>query len=110
MGPTKVSTDSSTIKVTSLPKLAMDGSNWSTYQDHVTNAIKAKGLHRHLAGTMRQPEELEERAGDFFKPKTTTALKADEIEAHENEIDTYVQKEATLHEIIYGTVERSTFV
>ena len=39
-----------------------------------------------------------------------TALKADEIEAHKNEIDAYVQKEATLRKIIYGTVDRSTFV
>ena len=45
MGPTEVSTDiTSTIKVTSLPKLSADGSNWTTYQDRVVNAIKAKGL------------------------------------------------------------------
>jgi len=111
MGPADISTDStSTIKVTSLPKLAADGSNWSTYQDHVVNAIKAKGLRRHLLGTVHKPEDLEERNRGFFKPKTESPLTDDQLEAHENEIDAYEQKEAMLHEIIYGTVNRSTFV
>src|ERR1700724_780515 len=109
MGPAEVSTDSaSTIKVTSLPKLAADGSNWSTYQDCVVTAIKAKGLRRHLSGTTRKPEDLEERNGDFFKPKETTKLTNDELEAHEKVIDDYEQKEAMVREIIYGTVDRST--
>ena len=112
MGPTDVSTDSaSTIKVTSLPKLAADGSNWTTYQDRVTNAIKAKGLRRHLSGTARKPEDLEERtSGEFFKPGAQSLLTDDELETHEKEIDDYEQKEATLREIIYGTVDCSTFI
>ena len=111
MGPADISTDSaSTIKVTSLPKLTADGSNWTTYQDRVTNAIKAKGLRRHLSGTARKPEDLKERNGNFFKPRTESPLTDDQLEAHEKEIDDYEQKEATLREIIYGTIDRSTFV
>ena len=89
MGPTEVSTDSSTIKVTSLPKLAADGSNWTTYQDCIINTIKAKGLHQHLIGTAHKPEELEEWTGKFYKPETTLPLTDDKLEAHENLIDTY---------------------
>jgi len=97
MGPTDVSTDSaSTIKVVSLLKLTSDGSNWTTYQDHVVNAIKAKGLRCHLSGTVCKPDNLEECDGKFYKPRTMSALTNAELEAHGNEIDTYEQKEATL--------------
>ena len=110
MGPTKVSTDSLNIKVTSLPKLAADGSNWITYQDHIVNAIKAKGLHRHLLGTVCKPEELEEWTRKFYKPEIMLPLTDDKLEAHKNLIDTYEQKEVMLCEIIYETINRSTFI
>ena len=110
MGPAEVSTDSSTIKVTSLPKLAADGSNWTTYQDYIVNAIKAKGLCRHLIDMACKPEELEEWTRKFYKSKTMLPLTNDELEAHRNLINTYEQKEAMLCEIIYGTVNRSTFI
>ena len=97
MGPANVSTNSaSTIKVVSLPKLTADGSNWTAYQDCIVNAIKAKGLRRHLSGTTRKPVDLEERDGDYFRPNSLSPLTDDELEVHENEIDTYEQKEATL--------------
>jgi len=111
MGPADISINSaSTIKVISLPKLTSDGSNWTTYQDCVVNAIKAKRLHRHLSGTVRKLDDLEECDGEFYKPRTMSALTDAELEAHENEIDAYEQKEATLREIIYRTVDRSTFI
>jgi len=111
MGPADISTDSaSTIKVISLPKLTSDGSNWTTYQDRIVNAIKAKGLRRHLSGTVHKLDDLEECDGEFYKPRTMSAFTDAELEAHENEIDAYEQKEATLREIIYGTVDRSTFI
>ena len=37
-------------------------------------------------------------------------LTNDQLEAHKNEIDAYEQKEATLCEIIYGTIDRPTFI
>jgi len=59
---------------------------------------------------VRKLDNLEERDGEFYKPRTMSALTNSELEAHENEIDAYKQKEATFQEIIYGTINRSTFV
>ena len=55
-------------------------------------------------------EELEEQTGKFYNSKTTLPLTDDKLEAHENLIDTYEQKEVTLCEIIYRTVNHSTFI
>ena len=87
MGPVNISINSTlTIKVTSLPKLATDGSNWTTYQDWVTNTIKAKELHCHLSGTTHKPEDLEEHtSGEFFKPEPQSPLTNDKLETHKKE-------------------------
>ena len=83
MGPEAISTtDSTTIKVTQLPKLASNGENWLTYQERVTNAATARGLCRHLVGTVLRPLDPVEKDGKFFLPGTITALADDALEKH----------------------------
>ena len=111
MGQQEVSTsDQTTIKVTQLPKLASDGENWLTYQERVTNAATARNLRRHLLGTALQPSSVEERDGEFFLPGSTTALSADALETLETSVDSWHQKEAQVRELIYNTVDNSTFL
>jgi hypothetical protein len=94
----------------SLPKLSPDSSNWSTYQECILNAITSKGLKRHVLGTARKPIELVERNGDYYKPSSLSPLSDEEIEKHEESQDLYDQNQATVREIIYCTVDKSTFL
>ncbi|KAG6863104.1 hypothetical protein C0993_012832, partial [Termitomyces sp. T159_Od127] len=34
-----------------VPRLASDGSNWTSYQERITNAITSRKLRRHIVGT-----------------------------------------------------------
>jgi len=112
MGQQDVSTsDNTTIKVTQLPKLASDGENWLTYHERVLNAATARGLRRHLLGTALRPTDLVERAGKFYSSSTaTTPLSDDDVDKHETSIDSWEQKEAQVHELIYNTVDNSSFL
>ena len=102
MGPAKVSTDSaSTFKVISFPKLANDGSSWTTYQDCIVNAIKVKGLCCHLLETACKLDDLTKWDSKFYKKDSMTLLSDDDLEKHEDTIDFYEQQEASLWEIIY---------
>ena len=62
IGPDDISEMSLTnnLQALNLPKLCSDGSNWSTYQEHVLNFAMSKGLKRHLMGTARKPVILME--------------------------------------------------
>ncbi|KAK6971543.1 hypothetical protein R3P38DRAFT_2586940, partial [Favolaschia claudopus] len=111
MGPEPDSNvSSSSLKITKLPKLKDDGSNWGTYKDLAMNAIVAKGLRRHVTGTVRVPPTLEERDGEFFLPNRLAPLSEDELEAHEDKLDEYLQKQAQVRQIIYETVSEATFM
>ena len=105
MGPatTNEEISTSTIKVINLPKLVEDGSNWVMYQERVENAIMAtKGLRRHLLGTARKPETLEQKEdGKWYKPGSTVAMSEDDRGKHEETVDTYEQREAQVCEFIY---------
>src|SRR5271170_2702694 len=98
MGPATTNEESSnsTVKGMNLPKLAEDGLNWVLYQERLENAITAtKGLRRHLQGTARKPEPLEQKPnGQWYRQELTTALTNDEIDKHEDAIDIYEQREA----------------
>src|ERR1700733_12008570 len=104
MGPdmTNEINSSSTIKGVSLPKLTEDGSNWITYQERLENAVTAtKGLRRHLNGTARKPEPLIQKPdGKWYLKGSDTALTNDQIDAHEDSIDLYEQREAQVREFI----------
>jgi len=112
MGQQEVSTsDNMTIKVTQLPKLESDGENWLTYYERVLNAATACGLRRHLIGTALRPTDLVEKAGKFYLSATATVpLSDDDVDKHETSIDSWEQKEAQVRELIYNTVDNSSFL
>src|SRR5215510_12245181 len=112
MGPAaENSTSSSSIKVTHLPKLKDDLSNWVTYKERVSNTLIHKGLRRHAIGSAKPPAvpELREN-GDYYPPGRAEALSEEELEEAENKLDAYLQKEASVREVIYETVNRTTFL
>jgi gag-polypeptide of LTR copia-type len=113
----------------SLPKLHSDGSNWTTYQERVINTLTSKGLKRHVLGTARKPVGLVEMDGNHYKPsqhllndeafksfKTAIEtgilkpLSEEEIEKHEDTVDLYDQNQATVRDVIYRTIDKSTFL
>ena len=113
MGPADISdmtSTSTTNQGLTIPKLKPDGSNWTTYSERVMNYLTSKGLKRHVLGTARKPVDLEERGGKHYKPDSLTPLKDDEIEKHETEQDEYEQKQASVREVIYRTIDNSTFL
>ena len=113
MGPADISDMSSTSAsnaTLNIPKLRSDSSNWATYSKCVMNYLTSKGLKRHVLGTARRPAELVERDGDLFKPNSIAPLNDDEVAKHEEEQDTYEQKQASVHEVIYRTINNSTFL
>ena len=111
MGPDDI-TDmaSSTNKVLSLPKLRSDSSNWATYSERILNYITLKGYRRHVLGTARKPERLDEHNGSFYKPNALAPLTDDEFKKHEEIIDLYDQAQAAVREIIYRTIDKTTFL
>jgi gag-polypeptide of LTR copia-type len=74
------------------------------------NYLTSKGLKRHVLGTARKPAELIERNGDYYKPNVLTPLSDAELEKHEGEQDEYEQKQASVREVIYRTIDNSTFI
>ncbi|KAG6839092.1 hypothetical protein H0H87_001657, partial [Tephrocybe sp. NHM501043] len=100
MGP-ETTFDISTSKVT-VPRLSANGSNWTTYSERILNALTSKKL--------RRPADLMEHEGFFFMGKNTlTPLSDKEIAAYKDEVELWEQKEAQVQEIIYGSVDQSTF-
>ncbi|KAG6852091.1 hypothetical protein H0H87_010975 [Tephrocybe sp. NHM501043] len=108
MGP-ETTFDISTSKVT-VPRLSADGSNWTTYSERVLNTLTSKKLCRHVMGKVHKLADLMEPKGFFFMGKNTlTPLSDKEIAAYEDEVELWEQKEAQVQEIIYGSVDQSTF-
>ena len=105
MNPTSTSS-----QALNIPKLQSDGSNWTTYAERVLNYLTSKGLKRHVTGTARKPIELSERSGSYYKPNSLSPLTDEEMEKHEAENDEYEQKQASVREVIYRTIDSSTFI
>ncbi|KAJ6524325.1 hypothetical protein B0H19DRAFT_972187, partial [Mycena capillaripes] len=102
MGPgTDSMSSTSQLKITSLPRLKDDGSNWINYRDLAMNTLFAKGLRRHA---------LVGRDGAFYLPGRLAPLSDDELEEHETKVDEYLQKQAQVREVIYQTVSEATFM
>jgi hypothetical protein len=102
---------SSSVKILNLPKLKDDGSNWVTYKERILNTLTHKGLKRYVVGSAKQPIESELRDdGEYYMPKGMKALTDDELEALEKKLDDFSQKEASVREVIYDTVSRTTFL
>ena len=113
MGPaTDISDMSSTSnnQSLSLPKLKDDSSNWATYSERILNYLTSKGFRRHVQGTARKPEVLIERNGSFYKSGSLAPLTDEELEKHEEMVDTYDQSQASVREVIYRTIDKTTFL
>jgi len=105
MGQQEVSTsDNITIKVTQLLKLASDGENWLTYHKRVLNAATAQGLRHHLVGTALKPSTVIGKNGKFYlKYDDPDPLSEEALDKHETSVDSWEQKEAQVHDLIYNT-------
>ena len=101
-----MATTSTSTKVT-LPKLQEDGSNWVMYKEWIQNHLTSKGLLRHITGTARKPIEIEEHNGKVHKKGNVTAMTDDEFEAYLDSLDTYAQKEAQVHEVLYDMLTKT---
>ena len=112
MGPGDLSDMSSTNnnQALSLPKLRGDSSNWATYSERILNYLTSKGYRRHVLGTARKPESLIERDGSYYKIGALAPLTDNELEKHEIEVDTYDQMQAAVREVLYRTVDKTTFL
>ncbi|KAG6815603.1 hypothetical protein H0H87_000211 [Tephrocybe sp. NHM501043] len=108
MGP-ETTFDISTSKVM-VPRLSADGSNWTTYSECILNTLTSKKLCHHIIGKAPKLANLTEHKGFFFMGKNMLTLLLDkEIAAYKDEVELWEQKEAQVREIIYGSVDQSTF-
>ncbi|KAG5334083.1 hypothetical protein C0989_004396 [Termitomyces sp. Mn162] len=108
MGP-KDTYDVLTTKLT-VPKLASDGLTWALYQECIINTIMSKKLCQHVVGTAHKPVALVECDGSFFLDDNLLFLLLDkQLEEHEEVMEDWLQKEAMVPDIIYITVDQSTF-
>ena len=113
MGP---ATDISDMSLTSnnqslsLPKLKDDSSNWATYSETILNYLTLKGFCRHVQGTARKPEVLIERNRSFYKSGSLAPLTNEELEKHEEMVDTYNQSQASVRVVFYRTIDKTTFL
>ena len=100
MGPDDITDMTSTTNSKLLlPKLRSDISNWATYSERIQNYMTSKGYRRHVQGTARKPETLNERNGAFYKSGSIAPLSDDELEKHEETVDQYDQMQAAVREI-----------
>ncbi|KAF4614684.1 hypothetical protein D9613_002816 [Agrocybe pediades] len=111
MGPGDQSMSSqSNIKVSTLPKLQEDGSNWVTFKERVLNNLTSKGLMRHVRGTAKCPEIPFVKNGEYFISSKNEPLTDAQLEAQEVLVDAYDQKQAQVRETIYEITPKSVFL
>ena len=108
-GVTDMSSTSTSIQIAMLPKLLSHGSSWPTYQECVLNTLTSKGLKRHVLDTAHKPEVPVEHNGSFYYQNSMNPL-TEELEKDEDEQDSYDQKQAAVQEIIYWTIDMSSFL
>ena len=94
----------------SLPKLQSDSSNWATYSERILNYLTSKGFRRHIQGTARKPEQLIERNRSYYKQGSLAPLTDEDLEKHEETIESYDQMHAAVREVIYRTIDKITFL
>src|SRR6266436_5809624 len=109
MGPAPTSFDnmlpSTSSAMFTIPKLAEDGENWVTYKERMLTSIGARGLMRYIDGRRVIP------AAYAIGPKSKLPIKADgsvaseaEIEALEDKIDEFHQRDAYVKQHIFSTI------
>ena len=96
----------------SLPKIKGDSSNWATYSERILNYMTSKGFCRHILGTTCKPEAIVDCDGKFFlgASKDAVTISGKALSKHEDSMDLYDQMQATVREIIYRTVDKTTFL
>jgi len=87
-----------------------NSANWLTYSEHILNYLTSKGLCWYVLGTVCKPEALDEHNGSFYKWNSLAPLTDEEVEKHEEAQDSYDQMQAAIHEVIYRTVNKTTFL
>lgn len=116
MGPDDSLDNTTGSKALSVPKLRADGGNWPFYQERAMNFLKSKGLWRHVRGLVLEPEEPVMRNGKLYPAGTqeddlvTKPLSKEQLKEINDEIDNYIQKEASVKEVFYRTIDKSTFL
>ena len=94
-----------------MPKLRDDSSNWATYSERILNYLTSKGYRRHVQGTARKPENIvESKDGKFYLGNSKEAMSDEQLEKHDNSLDLYDQTQVAVREIIYRTVDKTTFL
>ena len=61
-------------------------------------------------GTARKLVILMEQDGEFYKGSNPNPLSKEDVEKHQGEEDKYEQHQAAICEVIYRTVDKSTFL
>ena len=89
----------------SIPKLAEDGSNWITYKERMLTAIGGRGLMRYVDGRAKTPAPfaLDPKTNKPLTVKGAEATEA-EIEALDDKLDDYYQKDALVKQHIFSTI------
>ena len=109
MGPAPTTFDtmlpSTSSALYNIPKLAEDGTNWITYKERMLTAISARGLMRYVDGRATKPAPF------ALDPKTQLPITAQgaaptdaEIEALDDKIGDYYQKDALVKQHIFSTI------
>jgi hypothetical protein len=65
---------------------------------------------QHIKSTARQPVQLTECNGSYYRPNKLSPLSDEDLEEHKDSVDSYDKKEAQVQEIIYETVSKSGFL
>jgi len=74
------------------------------------NHLMSKGLKRHVLGTAWKLANLIECNRDYYKPNRLALLSDAELEKHKGEQDEYEQKQASVWEVIYRTINNLKFI
>ena len=82
----------------------------SLYSKRILNYLTSKGFRRHIWGTVRKPEQLIECNGSYYKQGSLAPLTDEDLEKHEETIESYDQMQAAVCEVIYWTIDKTTFL
>ena len=104
MSPAYLSDMSSTNnnQTLSLPKLRSDSSNLATYSERILNYLTSKGY----VAISKVPRINRKHS----LSATLAPLSDNDLEKHEDAVDTYDQMQAAVREVIYQTVDKTTFL
>ena len=93
-----------------MPKLTEK--NWVEYKTKTVMSLTARGLARHLDGTVSAPQPLpvDERSGKLLVTDKSRDATDMEIEEHLALLDAFRQKEALVLQQLYATIPNSVLI